>query len=516
MKKLLFPLMFLGMLVFIWSCNSEPDNTPPRVSISYPQAETTVRDTVQITALASDNQGIKDVEFFVDNISLGKVYSAPYKIVWDTKAFSNTVHTVWCKATDKSNNTAESQKVNVLVANYLFKATFTNYWLHAGEEALLFLSDEDGNLLAEKLFSGNTTFEINEGDVLNKKKLSSLRWISVTVVKHDGIVTNMNVPLGSWWTWKGRYSPKDSNPLSVTLDFKNCPTHNGFVVSSLWSHFSSTTGYLTFPYTYHYYVSPMDLYVMLNTESGKMYKWITNISHGTTLQDDFSTMISTKSRTVTLSDCPYGYKFYLYGFTHRGYHYEGNYLLDTDHDYNTNLTALQVHYPNSDFDDYRTSIYVYTDQNRHSLYYQAVYGDIPTSFRKIGADFEIVNSSFTNFEVTTSGSFLETRSLWQGKIFWQVYSDNQTTKYSLPQLPSSAYNNFGIRNEDYSLYWVDLLDYPELNSYSDILYHTFYASHFFFDDVHVFRARLKYFNAGSLLKGKAEKKAPYENHLPNN
>ena len=60
MKKLylLFPILF-----FIYSgCEEEQDTTPPSVTIISPQDGSTVSDSVTITCMSSDDEGVEKVE----------------------------------------------------------------------------------------------------------------------------------------------------------------------------------------------------------------------------------------------------------------------------------------------------------------------------------------------------------------------------------------------------------------------------------------------------------------------
>ena len=97
-----------------------PTDNPPTVSITSPSNGTTVSGSVDITADASDDNGVDQVEFFVDGSSIGTDidgsdgWSAPSG--WDTTAYSEGSHTVSATATDTIGQFG-SDSVGVTVQN---------------------------------------------------------------------------------------------------------------------------------------------------------------------------------------------------------------------------------------------------------------------------------------------------------------------------------------------------------------------------------------------------------------
>ena len=101
--------------------NTVVDN-PPTVSITSPSNGATVSGSVNITANASDDNGVTGVEFFVDGASLGVDTSAPYSVSWDTTSYGDGAHTVSATATDTASQTG-SASVNVTVQNTVASGT---------------------------------------------------------------------------------------------------------------------------------------------------------------------------------------------------------------------------------------------------------------------------------------------------------------------------------------------------------------------------------------------------------
>ena len=93
------------------------DATPPTVSITSPAGGATVSGTIAISATASDNEGVTQVQFFVDGALLSTDTTAPYSASWDTTAAPNGAHSLTAEATDGQGNLGTSATVNVTVNN---------------------------------------------------------------------------------------------------------------------------------------------------------------------------------------------------------------------------------------------------------------------------------------------------------------------------------------------------------------------------------------------------------------
>jgi hypothetical protein len=83
------------------------DNTAPAATITDPGV-VPVSGTYNITATASDTNGIKEVQFLLDGTLLGTDNSTPYAYSWDTTAASDGTHTITARAVDMAGNTTDS------------------------------------------------------------------------------------------------------------------------------------------------------------------------------------------------------------------------------------------------------------------------------------------------------------------------------------------------------------------------------------------------------------------------
>ncbi len=89
------------------------DSTPPTVSAS----ESGTSGTITLSATASDNVGVSNVEFFVDGVLKGNDTTAPYSITLDSTTLSNGSHSLAAKAFDAAGNTATSTAVPFSIDN---------------------------------------------------------------------------------------------------------------------------------------------------------------------------------------------------------------------------------------------------------------------------------------------------------------------------------------------------------------------------------------------------------------
>jgi hypothetical protein len=95
-----------------WAGSSEPpspDDNPPSVTITNPANGATVSGQIIITADASDDIGVTQVEFFIDGVSIGAdtIGGDVWSASWDTMGYSDGGHTVSAIATDTNSQTSD-------------------------------------------------------------------------------------------------------------------------------------------------------------------------------------------------------------------------------------------------------------------------------------------------------------------------------------------------------------------------------------------------------------------------
>ena len=94
------------------------NNPAPNVAITSPAAAAgfVTGDVVNITATATDNGSVTQVQFFVDGVSVGTDLTSPYEATYTSTLGS---HTITAVATDNLGLTATSTAVNITVVNNL-------------------------------------------------------------------------------------------------------------------------------------------------------------------------------------------------------------------------------------------------------------------------------------------------------------------------------------------------------------------------------------------------------------
>ena len=94
-----------------------PDTENPAVSITSPISGAHASGSVSIAANASDNFGVRRVDFFVDSgtTPIGSATSAPYTISWNSGTTSPGSHSLSATASDAAGNTGTSVAVPILV-----------------------------------------------------------------------------------------------------------------------------------------------------------------------------------------------------------------------------------------------------------------------------------------------------------------------------------------------------------------------------------------------------------------
>ncbi|GGJ18168.1 Ig-like domain-containing protein [Deinococcus roseus] len=163
----LFVHALLGMTVLA-GCNPPgpaPDKTPPSVTLSASSTAVTAPGTVKLTAAATDNVGVKKVEFYEGANKLGEDTSAPYELNLNYTKANNGDHTYTAKAFDAANNTGTSNTVKVNVNIDTIDSTTPNVLLFASKtnvtvaESVKLTADATDNVGIQKV-------DFYEGDTL--------------------------------------------------------------------------------------------------------------------------------------------------------------------------------------------------------------------------------------------------------------------------------------------------------------------------------------------------------------
>ena len=94
------------------------DTTPPTTSVTAPANGATVSGTVSVTATASDNVGVTQMQLLIDgSVAASNTNATSLSFSWDTTKVANGSHTIVSKAFDAAGNVGTSSTVTVTVSN---------------------------------------------------------------------------------------------------------------------------------------------------------------------------------------------------------------------------------------------------------------------------------------------------------------------------------------------------------------------------------------------------------------
>jgi choice-of-anchor B domain-containing protein len=103
--------------LFVLRPNLGPVDNAPTVNVTDPAEGATVSGaSVLVAATASDDNGVTQVEFFVDGYSIGVDVTAPYSVSWDSTTVGEGAHVMSGTATDTIGQTG-SDANNIVVDN---------------------------------------------------------------------------------------------------------------------------------------------------------------------------------------------------------------------------------------------------------------------------------------------------------------------------------------------------------------------------------------------------------------
>lgn len=88
------------------TCNLEGE--VPIISISQPKSNQVVAGVFEIVASVNSNSGVKQVEFYIDNVSIGSASSSPYSITYNANNLSSGSHQLKAKVINEKGLTSEN------------------------------------------------------------------------------------------------------------------------------------------------------------------------------------------------------------------------------------------------------------------------------------------------------------------------------------------------------------------------------------------------------------------------
>jgi len=93
------------------------DRQAPQVSFAAPMIDSVVRDLVEVRPDATDDVAVARVELYLNDVLFSTSVSAPYIMIWDSKADVNGSYNLLLKAYDVAGNVGQSTTLTVQVDN---------------------------------------------------------------------------------------------------------------------------------------------------------------------------------------------------------------------------------------------------------------------------------------------------------------------------------------------------------------------------------------------------------------
>jgi len=216
---------------------TEPDTTPPAVSVTAPAAGATVSGTVQVTASASDAGGVAGVRFRLDGSDLGaEDTTAPYAVSWDTTQVANGSHTLTAIARDSEGNTTTSTPVTVDVSNASTPppaGLVAAYGFDAGSGTSL--TDVTGNGHTGTISGATWTTTGKHGGALDFDGTNDL----VTITDHPDLDLTTGMTLEAWInprtvdSWQAAIVKEIPGDLAYGL-YPGGPGPSGWITTTGW------------------------------------------------------------------------------------------------------------------------------------------------------------------------------------------------------------------------------------------------------------------------------------------
>jgi hypothetical protein len=355
----------------------------------------------------------------------------------------------------------------------IFTVNFTDNYINPKLDAIVFISDMNGKLLADTLVSGNGSIQIQAqvGIQIPSK-------IMVSIATWEFFIHNFIIKINSYYTessstWYFRGHRADTvGQASISLN--NVPQHTGPVLFS-------NAGYtnLTFNTSNrinNLYRSPDDLYIQLITPDGPRYKWIPGITKGGNYNIDMAQTEIPVMQEITFPVTAVYYEAIIKGYEDLDAESPLFYVVDDLLGDGNPVNSISVSYPSSQFNTFHSNLSMITDWNSTSSYFYWLDGAIPETFKMIDAAVTSISASTGSAEFNTTGTYNVSNANWgfsatNNLIFqWSVYVPDSTKAIHLPELSPSMHQMFPVLSLDsLTLDNIQLMNFYQYPTYSDVI-----------------------------------------------
>jgi hypothetical protein len=365
--------------------------------------------------------------------------------------------------------------------NPLLTVNFTDKFIPDQLSAIVFISDANGNLLADTTCRSNGQYLIYPE---NDRKVTST--IMVTVVNYEVVMHILEVHLNTYtkvtpyseWTLKG--TKPDSVGHSV-VNLTNLPAITGPILYS-------NAGFhnLTFRSSnciQLMYKTPDELYVRIRTAGVDKYKWQEGIVPGNTYTVDMSDAIAADHHTITFPFNVKDYEVVVSGYT--GANFDSPLTHRTDEILSDGIAvnSIRVAFPPALFSGYISDLMLHETYQSDVQWFSHSLGNIPDQFRKIDATVTSVAVNGQQVVKVAAGTYKVWGANWQfyssgeQSFDWNIYGPDTTSVLKLPVIAPAVSAFFtSICMDSLQYQYIQLDDYPNLSDYNEVLQKLFVTS----------------------------------------
>ena len=340
-----------------------------------------------------------------------------------------------------------------------------------------------------KLNHRNTSFSLKMAD--GESAPDRIFVTTITTDEYDNVevVTNAGIKSDVNWIWEGVPDTYDDDIGVSEYTFVNMSDFDRAVISANNSYVRTGNGMFdeTYSLVHRGPNNTEDVLLMAyKTDGSGYYKLFQDVEAGnSTIEVDGNELIPATYKLIDNNTSEVADAIFIDAYENNESNLSANdhrlkyrgYYPDQDYDENGDFHA---HYPPI-YSKYKTGITTGVYGNSDTKYwYQRTYGDIPNSVEKINADFELINSSSDNFEISTTGVFDNAYFLFSGEndyttVNWMVFVNPEILDEfnSLPSMSSDAMPYSGLANTSFTLIRISLTDYlcvEDNDTWTDLLF----------------------------------------------
>lgn len=197
-----------------------PDTEDPTVSITNPEEDDYVSGEIDLTASATDDVELSNVQFYIDDEVYGDADTeSPYSISLDTTSLEDGEHTVYAIATDTSDNEGTSSAITFNVLNS--ETSFSNISSETNEGGVTI--SWDSNI--------ENSSQVNYGLDSGVSNSTSETDTSAKVLSHSKTISNLEPCTDYYYQVRGQNNLSEYTESTI-LNFKSDGCRNTTTGSS--------------------------------------------------------------------------------------------------------------------------------------------------------------------------------------------------------------------------------------------------------------------------------------------